>query len=91
MGHHPRGLQEHIMTAVYDHVQSGSAATITAAMIAQQLDRPSPDVVRALRRCAREGLVTTQEYLGEDNPSVLRLTTLGRQWVERRLDGPAAP
>jgi hypothetical protein len=70
---------------VVDHGQHGSAVLIDAATIAQQLDRPVAEVARWLRRCAREGLITVEEYLGDDNPSVVRLTFLGEQWVQQRL------
>jgi hypothetical protein len=73
------------MGATVNHGRSGSTALLDAATIAQQLDRPPAEVVRSLRRCAREGLVTLHEHLGEDNPSVVRLTILGKQWAQQRL------
>jgi hypothetical protein len=79
-----RGVQEQVMTVIYDHVQGGQPGCLDAAALAQQLERPPAEVARWLRRCAREGLIVVEEILGQDNPSVVRLTILGRQWVERR-------
>ncbi len=90
MGHQPRGGQQQVMQVVHDHLQDGSAAPIDAITIAQQLGRPPAETARYLRRCAREGLVLVQEYVGQDNPSVVRLTYLGQQWLQQRV-GPGAP
>ena len=79
------------MQVVHDHLQGGSAAPIDAVTIAQQLGRPPAETARYLRRCAREGLVLVREYIGEDNPSVLRLTNLGQQWLQQRVGLGAPP
>ncbi len=88
------------MRTVYDHVQTGSATPIDAVTIGQQLGRPPAEIARCLRRCAREGLVLVREYVGQDNPSVVRLTYLGQQWLRQRaslgapslsLDDPHLP
>ncbi len=73
------------MRAVCDHLQEGAAVPINAAMIAEWVGRPPTEIARCLRRCAREGLVVIEEWVGQDNPAVLRLTVLGRQWMQRRL------
>ena len=78
------------MRVVHDHLQGGGATPIDAVTIAHQFGRPPAEIARYLRRCAREGLVLVQEYVGEDNPSVVRLTYLGQQWLQQR-DGLGAP
>jgi AraC-like DNA-binding protein len=80
-----QGVQEQVMRAVCDHLQEEAAAPIDAARIAQCLGRSPTEIARCLRRCAREGLVIIEEWVGQDNPAVLRLTILGRQWMQRRL------
>ncbi len=85
MNDESQGVQEQVMRAVCDYLQEGAAAPVDAARIAQCLGRPPTQIARYLRRCAREGLVVIEEWVGQDNPAVLRLTVLGRQWLQRRL------
>ena len=78
------GTQEQVMRAVQDSLRRAADGPVDALGLGQQLGMPPMTVVRCLRRCAREGLVTLHEYVGQDNPTIARLTHLGEDWLARR-------